>query len=844
MTISNKRKPTRKMTPCTPPGRHSITHLIFGLIISALILPFAADMAHATTSEVKLYCKNKCQYDLRQDCYEKCIQEETQGSGTEEETAKTWEELVEMAEQFYERKEYDQAISVYEELLKMDPLAELIYYNMGICFENMGEFERAIENYKQYLKLKPYADDRPEVEAWIRRLMSHPEQEKQRYQTFTIATSPVGKVKLRLIQNSDVRLRVDIITPEPFDYKIVERVEPPSVSLRAYLKGYVPTREVIPVWRGGIKEILLHWEQDVDENDKRSYLLVTIRLDQEPRNPEPFSGFTDGYVSYDAEDNQIYTFDMADDERRFSFVFDIHLLRESTFMEEISITQVPLKDLCEIVAQHSNRSCIIDYRLWRLWAKQDRSITYSAEKIFMENLLDYFANQFNFRWVETDEFYVILGEQAFEWLAQNSLFYYLRPEEEPDLSAYVLDPVTFDEQKYWDVLDYFSNWHYISFKESVIWRLKDASAGGEGIRTAGVLQGGPTLEDFLTAFAVANSLFWFRIWDSYFITDRTDRIGRFVELAGLGEWNTQVPVEQPARFGFDDFNLSQKSRYYFRWGNIFLNHKHGAWALREFEKSIDRSPESEDNYFFAGVACLLEGRHELAIRGFQRAVRLRPDFVMAHYMLARAYEHYDDLRDAVEHYKLALTHAPDFAPAARDLGILYMHSGLLSDSIEYLRRAVDIMPADMEAQYELSRALYFHGEYEEAWNHLIVARPTEYVALSFPQIQRRLIFEFGQLWHKEWYEYKSGWYYKYPKNYYEYPGWYYNKPDWATFNPGYYQEDNEWYRAHPEANYYPYFDKDVYEDDSQAEYWERFNKNFPDNNTGPGLRPDGTSGIE
>ena len=223
---------------------------------------------------------------------------------------------------------------------------------------------------------------------------------------------------------------------------------------------------------------------------------------------------------------------------------------------------------------------------------------------------------------------------------------------------------------------------------------------------------------------------------------------------------------------------------------------------------MDRAPESADVYFYAGIATLIDNHRELAVRAFQRAVRLKPDYVMAHYMLARTYESYDDLRGAVEHYKLAMAIEPDFAPAARELGKLYTRKGLLKDAIEHFQRAVLVMPADMEAQYEYSRALYFDGQYELSWNHLIIARPTEYVAMTFPQIQRRLIMEFGQQWHKEWYKYESGWYYKYPKHYQDYPGWYYNSPDWKNANPGYQRDDSRWYRAFPNMNYYPYYDED------------------------------------
>lgn len=806
---------------------------IFIFASACALAASACRSALATTdAEIKNACKNKCQYMQSKTCYEDCLREGvTTGAGQarqqDQKKEVTWEDLVKQAQELFDQQDYDNASKVYEQLIAMDPQAAVAHYNLGICYEHMGRNSQAIEEYQKYLDIKPYAEDRPEVEAWVRRLNQQPAEERQRYQMFTIASSPAGKVKLRLVQSSDVRMRVDVISPEPFNYKIVEKEEPATLSMRAYLTGYAPTREVIPVWRGGIKEILLHWEQDEEDPARRSYLLISIRLEHKPRSSEPFSGFTDGYVNYDAIDDQIYTFEMNEDERMFSFVFDIHLLKKTTFLDKVDIKQVPLRDICQPIAKLSGKSCIIDFRLFNEWEKQDRYVTYSNEKIFVENLLDYFGNMFHFRWVETDNFYMLLSEPGFEWLAQNSVFYDMRPMEKPDMSAKVLNPVDLSPKNIWDILDYWSNWHYISFKESVVWRIKDSAEGGEGVRNAGVLQGGPTLEEFLTAYCVANSLYWFRIWDAYFLTDRPDRIGRFVELAQLGDWQKKPFDKQPARFGFDDFDLTKESRYDFRWALIDINYKNGAWALRDMEKAIDRAPESADVYYYSGVACVVEQKYDLAIRAFQRAVRIRPDFTLARFMLARSYQKYNDLRDAIEEYRLALGYDPDFAPAARELALLYTKSGLIKESVKYLKTAVDVMPADMDSQYELSRALYFNGEYEESWNHLIVARPTEYVALSFPQIQRRLILEFGQLWHKDWYKYDSQNYYTYPNNYYSYPGWYYDHPDWKNANPGYYQEGHEGYRAFPAQNYNQNFDQD------KNKYKTGEQRTNPINNTQP-----------
>jgi tetratricopeptide (TPR) repeat protein len=156
-------------------GRRLKISYIFLLLIAYCFI-ISGGAGAATGAEIKQYCKNKCQYILQKNCYEECVRSGATVTGPQvgEKKEKNWEDLVKEAEDFFKSDDYENAVTIYEQLIVMDPLASIAHYNLGICYENLGKYSSAILEYQKYLEVKPYAEDRPEVESWIRRLSNMP----------------------------------------------------------------------------------------------------------------------------------------------------------------------------------------------------------------------------------------------------------------------------------------------------------------------------------------------------------------------------------------------------------------------------------------------------------------------------------------------------------------------------------------------------------------------------------------------------------------------------------------------------------------------------------------------
>lgn len=68
-------------------------------------------------------------------------------------------------------KFYAEAINEYEKSLMFNSNNPDAHYNLGILYGNFqGNPAKAKEHYRQYLELKPNAEDKAEVESWIKRI--------------------------------------------------------------------------------------------------------------------------------------------------------------------------------------------------------------------------------------------------------------------------------------------------------------------------------------------------------------------------------------------------------------------------------------------------------------------------------------------------------------------------------------------------------------------------------------------------------------------------------------------------------------------------------------------------
>jgi tetratricopeptide (TPR) repeat protein len=108
------------------------------------------------------------------------------------------------------------------------------------------------------------------------------------------------------------------------------------------------------------------------------------------------------------------------------------------------------------------------------------------------------------------------------------------------------------------------------------------------------------------------------------------------------------------------------------------------------------------------------GNTSEAIRHYQRALWLQPDYAKAHYNLGVALAKTGKTTEAIEQYEAALRIDLDFAEAHNNLGVALMQAGRIPEAITHLHEALRLMPDSIVVHYSLGNALLLTGQPEEA----------------------------------------------------------------------------------------------------------------------------------
>ncbi|PTL75660.1 PEGA domain-containing protein [Vitiosangium sp. GDMCC 1.1324] len=89
----------------------------------------------------------------------------------------------------YQEGRYAEAAAAFEAAYQARANG-VVLYNLGQCYEKLGELQRAIGYYRDYLRTVPNAEDRPLVESLIARLEKRDEEEH--HPQVTVSSEPAG----------------------------------------------------------------------------------------------------------------------------------------------------------------------------------------------------------------------------------------------------------------------------------------------------------------------------------------------------------------------------------------------------------------------------------------------------------------------------------------------------------------------------------------------------------------------------------------------------------------------------------------------------------------------------
>jgi len=142
-----------------------------------------------------------------------------------------------------------------------------------------------------------------------------------------------------------------------------------------------------------------------------------------------------------------------------------------------------------------------------------------------------------------------------------------------------------------------------------------------------------------------------------------------------------------------------------------------------------------------GTALQQAGRSDEAMRYFEQAIRIKPDYSDAYNNLGNIFLAQDRLEEAFGQYKQALRIQPKHAEAHNNLGIVLERTGHIEEAIRQFEESIRIRPETAEVHNNLGNALVAVGRLQEG-----IGQFEEAVKLKpdFAEASSNLLFALSQ----------------------------------------------------------------------------------------------------
>ena len=182
--------------------------------------------------------------------------------------------------------------------------------------------------------------------------------------------------------------------------------------------------------------------------------------------------------------------------------------------------------------------------------------------------------------------------------------------------------------------------------------------------------------------------------------------------------NAYNKIEDSDR-AIEDFNkaITLKSDYvkaYNNRGNAYVRTGYFEKAIEDFNTAISLKPDFSGTYNSRGAAYHEKGNLEKAIEDFNIAIKLDPNYVSPYINRGRIYGRKGMIPEAIADFTKVIMLNPNYADAYYDRGIAYGKKRDFDHAIRDYTRAIELNPIHTEAYCNRGSAYFCNGEFDLA----------------------------------------------------------------------------------------------------------------------------------
>jgi Tfp pilus assembly protein PilF len=128
-----------------------------------------------------------------------------------------------------------------------------------------------------------------------------------------------------------------------------------------------------------------------------------------------------------------------------------------------------------------------------------------------------------------------------------------------------------------------------------------------------------------------------------------------------------------------------------------------------------------------GWRYLKKGDTDTALKRFNQALILDPDFAPAYFGIAYVYSVQNKLDLAIENYRKSIEKDATHSDSYSNLGLALLYSGRPEEAFPVLKKALELNPSNGDAHVNMALYHFRMKDYESAWRHIHLAQDSNAV---------------------------------------------------------------------------------------------------------------------